>query len=159
MPVVLSILFAFSVLFSVGVIIQILLGGRNTDEKLFWIAVIIVFPFFGVVAYCLAGIDYRTEADMERLHGKARALLEKEITLEQKEAWFSDKDMDLVPERLKPLARLLRSSGEGNKVYANNSFEIITFGARKRELLLEDIKNVTGIGDSKYNRIKDYICV
>ncbi|MCR4557722.1 MAG: helix-hairpin-helix domain-containing protein [Saccharofermentans sp.] len=23
----------------------------------------------------------------------------------------------------------------------------------------EDIKNVTGIGDSKYNRIKDYICV
>jgi cardiolipin synthase len=141
MPVVLSILFAFSVLFSVAVIIQILLGGRNTDEKLFWIAVIIVFPFFGVVAYCLAGIDYRTEADMERLHGKARALLEKEITPEQKEAWFSDKDMDLVPERLKPLARLLRSSGEGNKVYANNSFEIITIGARKRELLLEDIKN------------------
>ena len=24
---------------------------------------------------------------------------------------------------------------------------------------VEDIKNVTGIGDSKYNRIKDYICV
>ena len=24
---------------------------------------------------------------------------------------------------------------------------------------IEDIKNVTGIGDSKYNRIKDYICV
>ncbi len=23
----------------------------------------------------------------------------------------------------------------------------------------EDIKNVTGIGDSKFNRIKDYICV
>ena len=24
---------------------------------------------------------------------------------------------------------------------------------------IEDIKNVTGIGDSKFNRIKDYICV
>jgi len=24
---------------------------------------------------------------------------------------------------------------------------------------IEDVKNVTGIGDSKYNRIKDYICV
>jgi competence protein ComEA len=24
---------------------------------------------------------------------------------------------------------------------------------------VEDIKNVNGIGDSKYNRIKDYICV
>jgi competence protein ComEA len=25
--------------------------------------------------------------------------------------------------------------------------------------VIEDIKNVTGIGDSKFNRIKDYICV
>ena len=24
---------------------------------------------------------------------------------------------------------------------------------------IEDIKNVSGIGDSKFNRIKDYICV
>ena len=24
---------------------------------------------------------------------------------------------------------------------------------------IEDIKNVSGIGDSKYDRIKDYICV
>lgn len=137
MPILLSILAAFSLV----VIIQILLGGRSTDDKLFWIALIIVLPGLGVIAYCLAGIDYRTPATIERLHGKARALLEKEMTQGQKETWFTDKDMELVPDRLKPLSRLILSCGDGNKVYAGNSFEIITTGPRKRELLLEDIRN------------------
>ncbi len=137
MPILLSILAVFSLV----IIIQILLGGRSTDDKLFWITLIIILPGLGVIAYCLAGIDYRTAATMKRLHGKAMELFEKEMTPQQKAAWFTDKDMDNVPDALKPLSRLILSSGEGNKVYAGNSFEIITSGPRKRELLLEDIRN------------------
>jgi len=149
MPILLSISAAFSLV----VIIQILLGGRSTDDKLLWITLIIILPGLGVIAYCLAGIDYRTAATMKRLHGKAMELLEKELTPEQKEAWFTDKDMDKIPERLKPLSRLLLSSGEGNKVYAGNSFEIITAGSRKRELLLEDIRNAKKYIHIEYFRL------
>lgn len=136
MPIALSILTALSL----GCIIQILLGGRSTDDKLLWIALLLILPGIGVVAYCLAGIDYRNKSYFYLLHAKAIRELKEGIAPEQAQAWFTDKDMDLVPERLKPLARLLLTSGEGNKVYAHNSFEIITSGARKRELLLEDIR-------------------
>lgn len=36
---------------------------------------------------------------------------------------------------------------------------IVDYRAKNPFKTIEDIKNVTGIGDSKYNRIKDYICV
>ena len=45
-----------------------------------------------------------------------------------------------IPERYRPLARLLQEAGEGNRAYEGNSLEIITSGLRKRELLLEDIR-------------------
>ena len=45
-----------------------------------------------------------------------------------------------IPERYRPLARLLQEAGEGNHAYEGNSLEIITSGLRKRELLLEDIR-------------------
>ena len=44
------------------------------------------------------------------------------------------------PERFLPLARKLAEAGEENRVFEGNSFEIITSGLRKRELLLEDIR-------------------
>ena len=39
-----------------------------------------------------------------------------------------------------PLAQFMQECGEGNKVYGGNSLEIITSGLRKRELLLQDLK-------------------
>ena len=151
MPILLSILAAITLV----VIFQILLGGHSTDDKLFWITLLVVFPGLGLIAYCLAGIDYRTASAMERLHGRARALFDKEMPPEIAQKWFTDKDLELVPERLRPLSRLLLTSGEGNKVYAHNSFEIITSGARKRELLLQDIRAAKKYIHIEYFRFGD----
>ena len=137
MPFCLTILATFTVL---G-ILQVLLGGNTASIKLFWVLFILLFPVVGLIIYCLAGIDYRNPRAFNHLHGKAVEQLKKEITPEQARAWFTDKDLDKVPEAYQPLAKLLLSCGEGNKVYADNSFEIITSGLRKRELLLEDIRN------------------
>ena len=137
MPFCLTILATFTVL---G-ILQVLLGGNTAGTKLFWVLFILLFPVVGLIIYCLAGIDYRNPRAFNHLHGKAVEQLKKEITPEQARAWFTDKDLDKVPEAYQPLAKLLLSCGEGNKVYADNSFEIITSGLRKRELLLEDIRN------------------
>jgi len=136
MPILLSIL---AILAFLG-ILQVLLGGSPSDVKLFWVLFILLIPVAGLIFYCLCGINYRYPAVRKRLHGKAVERLKKEITPEQADAWFSDRDLDKVPEEYKPLAQLLLSCGEGNKVYAGNSFEIITSGLRKRELLLEDIR-------------------
>ena len=148
MPILLSILAVFTLL---GVL-QVLLGGQGTEVKLFWLVLILLFPIVGVLAYCLAGIDYRTEAARKRLHAKAIARLEEGLTPEQKAAWFTNKDLDAVPERLQPLARLLLATGAGNKVYAGNAFEIITSGLRKRELLLEDIRQAQSFIHIEYFR-------
>lgn len=42
--------------------------------------------------------------------------------------------------RFRLLARRLRERGEENRIYEGNSFEIITSGLRKRELLLKDLE-------------------
>ena len=128
MPILLSIL---AILAFLG-ILQVLLGGSPSDVKLFWVLFILLIPVAGLIFYCLCGINYRYPAVRKRLHGKAVERLKKEITPQQADAWFSDRDLDKVPEEYKPLAQLLLSCGEGNKVYAGNSFEIITSGLRKR---------------------------
>ena len=137
MPILLSII---AILTLLG-ILQVLLGGSPSDIKLFWMVFILLVPVAGLVIYCLCGIDYRNPVAFRRLHGKALEQLKQEITPEQADAWFSDRDLEKVPGEYKPLAQLLLNCGEGNKVYSGNSFEIITSGLRKRELLLEDIRH------------------
>lgn len=114
-----------------------------------------VLALAGVAIYCLVGIKYRKPAVRRRLHGKAGELLRREITPEQASAWFSDRDLEKVPEEYKPLAQLLLRCGEGNKVYAGNSFEIITSGLRKRELLLQDIGRARHFIHLEYFRFGD----
>lgn len=57
-----------------------------------------------------------------------------------------------IPEQYRPLARLLMQQGEGNRIYAGNSLEIITSGLRKRELLLEDIRRAKSFIHMEYYR-------
>jgi cardiolipin synthase len=136
-------------------ILQVLLGGNSSDIKLFWIVLILLVPVAGLAIYCLCGIDYRNSVARKHLHGKAEDRLKKEITPEQADAWFTDKDLEKVPEEYKPLAQLLLICGEGNKVYAGNSFEIITSGLRKRELLMEDIRKAKRYIHMEYFRFGD----
>lgn len=90
--------------------------------------------------FCQAGFNYRRPSVLRRLHAASRKRLEAEITSRQKELYFGGEDLARVPEDYRPLAQLMLECGEGNKVYGGNSLEIITSGLRKRELLLQDLK-------------------
>lgn len=57
-----------------------------------------------------------------------------------------------IPEAFRPLARMLKGMNVENDVYGGNSFEIITSGKRKRELLLEDIRRAKSFIHIEYFR-------
>ena len=59
---------------------------------------------------------------------------------------------DSVPEPYRPLAKLLQEMGEENRCYDGNSLEIITSGLRKRDLLLEDIRQARSFIHIEYFR-------
>lgn len=129
-----------SIVLYLGIALAILVNHHENGSKLLWLTLFLVFPIVGFLAYCLFGIGYRRPSVRKRLHQKSLDLFHSQMPPETAEALFSDKDMDKVDIRCRPLARLLRAAGEGNKVYSGSSFEIITSGQRKRELLLEDIR-------------------
>ena len=108
-----------------------------------------------VIAWGLLGGRFRNLQVLRRIHGKSQARLREEISPEQAEAFFSDRDLQKVPEKYRPLSELLLDCGEGNKVYAGNSLEIITSGLRKRELLLEDLRRARKFIFIEYFRFGD----
>ena len=57
-----------------------------------------------------------------------------------------------IPVFFQPLAKMLKKMNVENEVYEGNSFEIITFGKRKRELLLEDIRRAKSFIHIEYFR-------
>ena len=99
-----------------------------------------IAAFLVLFYICQAGLNYRRPWVLRRMHASSRRRLEEELTPRQKEQYFGGEDWDRVPEDYRPLAKLMRECGEGNRVYAGNSLEIITSGLRKRELLLQDLK-------------------
>lgn len=60
--------------------------------------------------------------------------------------------LSAVPKPYQDLARLLSQMGEENQVSEGNSLEIITSGLRKRELLLEDIRQARSFIHIEYFR-------
>lgn len=123
-----------------GIAWQVIRSRSEPDAKSMWLLFFALLPPVAIIIYLLVGIDYRRPGVRMRLHGRTLALFRRQVTPEMKERYFSDRFLSLVDEPFRPLARLLRSCGEGNFVHAGNSFEIITSGLRKRELLLEDIR-------------------
>ncbi len=123
-----------------GVAYQLLRSGKDPVTQFFWLFFFLFAPPVALVAYLLTSINYNRPVVRERLHGRSVARLRRDVPESVQEALFSDRNLGQVSEACRPLARLLRACGEGNKVYAHNAFELITSGARKRELLLEDIR-------------------
>lgn len=99
-----------------------------------------VAAFLVLFYFCQAGLNYRRHSVLRRLHASSLKRFSEELTLRQKEQYFGGEDLARVPEDERPLAQLMTECGEGNKVYAGNSMEIITGGLRKRELLLKDLR-------------------
>ncbi len=126
--------------FVFAVLVQIVLGSKESDAKLFWMFLIVLLPMVGILLYCLAGISYRRPEVFRRFHAANQERFGRQITPELGARLFPDGLPDGFPEQFRPLSRLLRRCGEGNKVYGGNSFELITSGLRKRELLLKDIR-------------------
>lgn len=135
-----------------GTLLQLFLGDKDADTRVFWMLWVLLVPIVGVLTYCIFGIHYRSERSRNRIHAASLSLFQKEMDPEQAAALFSDQALETVPERFRPLARLLRSAGAGNRVSGDNSFEIITSGQRKRELLLEDIRRARHFIHIEYYR-------
>ena len=123
-----------------AVLVQIVLGSKEADAKLFWMFLIVLLPVVGLVLYCLGGISYRRPDVFRRFHAANLERFARQISPELGRQLFPDGLPEDFPDQFRPLARLLCRCGEGNKVYGGNSFELITSGLRKRELLLEDIR-------------------
>ena len=135
-----------------GTAVQLLLSSKDADTRVFWLLWVLLVPVVGVLCYCVFGINYRTEKTRQRLHAVTLERFGREMDAHQAEVLFSDKALEEVPETFRPLARLLRAAGEGNRVSGGNSFEIITSGLRKRELLLEDIRRARRFIHIEYYR-------
>ncbi len=123
----------------IGIAFQIIRSGKDPDVKLGWLLFLALFPPVALFIYMLSGIHYRREEVRRRLHARFLDYFHRQMTAECEEKYFSDSQLERVPEAFRPLARLLLACDNDNKVYGDNSFEIITSGARKRELLLQDI--------------------
>ncbi len=100
---------------------------------------IVIAALLCIVIYAVLLVDYRKPGVLEKLHGKAVKTIKDGIPPKVAESFLERRGAS-VPPRYAPLADLILRCGEGNRVFGGNSFEIITSGARKRELLLRDIE-------------------
>lgn len=119
---------------------------------------LLFFSILAIVCICLYLVfleNYRKPGIYKYLHIKASAAFRQEISAREKEEFFFGNDLGVAPENLRPLASLLLSCGGENMIYSGNSFETITSGARKRELLLADIENAREFIFMEYFRFMD----
>ncbi len=140
MPLTLIIGLFLRFILALGIIWQILRSEKDPDIQLFWLVFIALLPVIGLVIYSLCGINYRREVVRQRLHGRTLDMFGRQMPADKAGSLFPDHNTDRVEESLRPLVRLLRACGDGNRLYEGNALEIITSGLRKRELLLEDIR-------------------
>ena len=95
-----------------AVLVQIVLGSKEADAKLFWMFVVVLLPVLGLVLYCLAGISYRRPEVFRRLHAANLERFARQISPELGAQLFPDGLPDGFPEQFRPLARLLRQNAE-----------------------------------------------
>ena len=135
-----SFLTVFIILLMVSSVVVIVFDDASPAAKLAWILAIILLPILGMMLYLLFGINNRYHYIFKRRHRRYTALLKAETSPELEQLLSGHGKDDLVRETFRPLARLL-GTGFHPCVSDDNSFEIITEGKRKYELLLEDLRN------------------
>ena len=93
-----------------------------------------------VLLYAAArtGVSHRRE--QEKVHGAIRERFRRELPPEMAAGLFPADGVEAVPGPFRGVAALLQRLNPGNVVTGGNGVEIITTGARKRELLLEDLR-------------------
>ncbi len=132
------ILVALHAIIGIAAVVWILLGDCDSGWKVAWTVLFFVIPEITIIVYILLGLRYRKGRMFKRLHGPVQERFEKELDLD-----FSvlEPDFSTVADEYKPLAKLFCTCSNTNIVTSGNNLEIITSGERKRELLLEDLRN------------------
>lgn len=122
-----------------GVVIVIIFDSGDSGTKIAWLLAIAFIPVIGIVLYLLFGINYRHHYFFLRRHRAAIEKFHSENDAKIRHLLAGDAPFDAVEESFRPLARLLSHVEIGCNLSSGNSFEIITSGRRKYELLLKDI--------------------
>ncbi len=128
------------VILFIGVVILIIFDQGDSGTKMAWLLAITFIPVLGVILYLMLGINYRHHFFYQRRHKAAIAKFQSEKDAKVRQLLERDAPFDAVDESFRPLARLLAHVGIGCNLSTGNSFEIITSGQRKHELLLKDIR-------------------
>ena len=127
----------------IGVVIVIMFDDGDSGRKMAWLLVIALLPVVGLLLYLAFGINYRTHWYFNRRH---------QLSIDAFSAGTNEKLNRLlmghdvepkVKEEFRPLARLLGIYAYPT-VSEGNSFEIITNGKRKFELLMQDLEEAFG---------------
>ena len=139
MTIQLSILI-LAVAFRLVLCLMVLKDKSVQETAMSWVLLMLLVPWVGLVLYLIFGKDFRTAKVRKYVHGEALRRFKEEISPEFGAELFPDGQEEMVESAFRPLARLLQACGEGNKVFIGNVIERITSGARKRDLLLADIK-------------------
>ena len=123
-----------------GVILIIIFDDGDSGKKIAWLLLITVLPVVGIVLYLLFGISYRRPEVFRNAH---KATIEK-FAAETDGSFMrllgGKEHLDELDTRFRPLAEFFLGSGTVSSLSGGNSFEIITSGQRKLDLLLKDIR-------------------
>ncbi len=136
MAILSTIVSIFYVILLVVVLLLVIADNSPTPNKLAWILILAAFPVLGLVLYFLVGFSIREKWKYEKRHESSLKVFMEQRTPELSDLIYGDGG-DLVDERWRPLVKLL--SGPMSRAHCGNSYEIITKGERKLELLLQDL--------------------
>jgi len=138
MGTLLSILLALLIVSTAFVIIY---DNGSAGTKISWLLILTILPGLGIALYILFGINYRHHYFFSRRHKVAFDKLINEADENLKRVISDAPDLSGVDPGFRPLHDLMMGCTGGFPMTDNNNLEIITSGARKMQLLTEDIKN------------------
>lgn len=123
----------------IGVALVIVFDNGDSGTKLAWLLAITFLPIIGIILYLMFGFNYRKHVFFEKRRSAAIDKFRSEFD-DVVQRLLSDKPrLEAVDQAFRPLAELLSNVEIGHNLTEGNSFEIITAGRRKLELLMKDI--------------------
>ncbi|MCI1785352.1 MAG: phospholipase D-like domain-containing protein [Bacteroidales bacterium] len=118
----------------------IIFDDGDSGRKIGWILIISILPVIGIILYILIGINFRHSWYFKRKHKKFIEIFDGNSDNRIKNLLFGHDIEGKVQSEFRPLAKLL-SKDSSTTVSDGNGIEVIVFGHRKFELLMEDLKN------------------
>ena len=134
--VVCEILFALLIL---GTAFVIIVDKGDPGRKLAWLMVITFLPLLGFFLYICFGINFRHHWIFNRRHRRYRETFMAGTDETVNRLLFQPCGQDRIPEKYKPLSRLL-ASGSRLQMSEADELEIITKGSWKFARLMEDLR-------------------